>query len=86
MTKLIELTSDMDKLIGKRIRIERQAVGMTQETLARKLGITFQQVQKYEKGANRVAVGTLILIARAIGVQPISLFRTVAVEIDGMAA
>jgi transcriptional regulator with XRE-family HTH domain len=56
----------VDKSIGHRIRARRLALGMSQEALATEIGITFQQVQKYEKGMNRVAAATLVDIARAL--------------------
>ncbi len=56
----------VDKQIGVRIRMRRLELGMSQETLASKLGVTFQQVQKYEKGVNRVAAGTLIDLSEAL--------------------
>ena len=56
----------VDKTIGARIRARRLALGMSQEALASEIGITFQQVQKYEKGQNRVAAATLLDIARAL--------------------
>lgn len=46
--------------------MRRQALKMSQETLAEKLGITFQQVQKYERGANRISAGRLFELARAL--------------------
>lgn len=52
-----------DRKIGQRIRIARIAVGMSQEKLGEALGLTFQQVQKYEKGTNRVGGSRLIQIA-----------------------
>jgi transcriptional regulator with XRE-family HTH domain len=58
---------------GRRIRTMRIECGMSQTTLATKLGITFQQVQKYEKGVNRVSVGRLVRVAEALNV-PISFF------------
>jgi transcriptional regulator with XRE-family HTH domain len=58
----------IDIEVGHRIRIERTARGMSQSTLGRALGITFQQVQKYEKGANRVGAGRLTRIAKELGV------------------
>ena len=58
--------SEIDKQIGARIRDRREALGMTQKVFAQHLGVTFQQVQKYEKGENRVAAPTLILAARAL--------------------
>jgi transcriptional regulator with XRE-family HTH domain len=58
----------IDVEVGHRIRIERTARGISQSTLGRALGITFQQVQKYEKGANRVGAGRLTRIAQELGV------------------
>jgi transcriptional regulator with XRE-family HTH domain len=53
----------IDILAGSRIRIPRQILGMSQTDLARCLGITFQQVQKYEKGMNRVSASRLQVMA-----------------------
>ncbi|MGO4571505.1 helix-turn-helix domain-containing protein [Microvirga sp. 2TAF3] len=61
--------SPIDRHIGGRIRMRRTMIGMSQEKLANGLGITFQQVQKYEKGANRVGSGRLQQIADILGVQ-----------------
>lgn len=57
----------VDAEIGVLIRARRQERNVSQTQLADDLGITFQQVQKYEKGINRVAASTLIRIARALG-------------------
>jgi transcriptional regulator with XRE-family HTH domain len=65
--------NETDKYIGARIRLRRTALGMSQERLGEILGLTFQQVQKYEKGTNRVGAGRLQAIADAFGV-PISYF------------
>ncbi|MGO4574128.1 helix-turn-helix domain-containing protein [Microvirga sp. 2TAF3] len=51
--------SDADRYIGSRIRARRLMIGMSQEKLGDALGLTFQQVQKYEKGTNRVGAGRL---------------------------
>ncbi|HWD58854.1 MAG TPA: helix-turn-helix transcriptional regulator [Stellaceae bacterium] len=59
--------------VGKRIRMRRLFLGMNQETLANALGLTFQQVQKYEGGANRVSASRLSAMAEILGV-PISFF------------
>jgi len=59
-------TSDIDTKIGEFIRSRRESEGMTQAQLGRALGVTFQQVQKYEKGTNRVAASTLALLADAL--------------------
>src|SRR2546430_10324016 len=58
----------IDKLVGRNIRIQRLAKGLSQTELANQLGVTFQQVQKYEKGVNRVGAGRLTKIANALQV------------------
>lgn len=62
-----------DVEIGKRVRVLRVARGMTQSDLGQALGVTFQQVQKYENGQNRIASGRLQTIAEAFDV-PITYF------------
>ena len=54
--------------IGARMRARRRQLGLSQSDLAEKLGVSFQQVQKYERGANRVAASTLVTAAAALGV------------------
>jgi transcriptional regulator with XRE-family HTH domain len=66
--------TDIDKLIGRNIRVHRLAAGMTQEDLGEKLGVAFQQVQKYEKGTNRVGSGRLYEIAEILDIPVTSLF------------
>jgi transcriptional regulator with XRE-family HTH domain len=63
----------VDVHVGSRIRTRRLLLGMNQETLANALGLTFQQVQKYEGGANRVSASRLSAMAEILGV-PISYF------------
>ncbi|WP_064697146.1 helix-turn-helix domain-containing protein [Rhizobium aegyptiacum] len=62
-----------DVEVGSRIRIRRRILNMSQTTLADKLGLTFQQVQKYEKGTNRVGASRLQAVADALEV-PVSFF------------
>src|SRR5262249_49788279 len=62
-----------DMEVGRRIRAQRLVRGLSQTDLGRSLGITFQQVQKYEKGANRVGAGRLTRIAEVLGV-PVAFF------------
>lgn len=62
-----------DAEIGRRIRTQRLALGMSQTVLGEKLGITFQQVQKYEKGINRIGSGRLEELARILSV-PVGFF------------
>ena len=61
-------TGSIDKEIGKRVRMRRISIGMSQEKLGELLDLTFQQVQKYEKGTNRISVGRLVDIAKILGV------------------
>jgi len=63
----------IDRHVGDRIRMRRKMQGMTQEKLGDALGLTFQQVQKYEKGTNRIGAGRLQHIA-SIQQVPISFF------------
>ena len=60
--------SDVDRHVGQRIRLARQMKTMSQQALAAKLNISFQQLQKYESGRNRVSVGRLAELCRALGV------------------
>ncbi|NJL08628.1 MAG: helix-turn-helix transcriptional regulator [Methylacidiphilales bacterium] len=72
----------VDKHVGARVRMRRMMVGMSQERLGDSLGITFQQVQKYEKGTNRVGASRLQQISKTLGV-PVSFFFEGAPDIDG---
>jgi len=63
----------IDGQVGSRLRLRRMMIGMSQEKLGEMLGLTFQQVQKYEKGVNRIGAGRLFEIARILGV-PIQYF------------
>lgn len=65
--------SDIDRIIGQRLRLRRRELKLTQDKLAQLLNLTFQQVQKYEKGVNRIAAGRLYDIAKGLGV-PITYF------------
>ena len=61
-------TNTVDKEIGSRVRMRRMLIGMSQEKLGEMLGLTFQQVQKYEKGTNRISVSRLLDISNVLGV------------------
>jgi transcriptional regulator with XRE-family HTH domain len=73
MTSNAKSASADDIEIGRRIRARRIAQGMSQTALGHRLGVTFQQVQKYEKGINRVGAGRLVRVADALDV-PVSFF------------
>lgn len=68
-----KLPSGIDRVVGQRIRWRRRELKLTQERLGELLELTFQQVQKYEKGVNRVSAGRLYEIAGVLGV-PINYF------------
>jgi transcriptional regulator with XRE-family HTH domain len=72
----------VDRHVGNRVRMRRLLVGMSQEKLGELLGITFQQVQKYEKGSNRVSASRLYQISRVLGV-PVQYFYDELKEDDG---
>jgi transcriptional regulator with XRE-family HTH domain len=65
--------SPIDAHVGSRIRLRRTLLGMSQERLGEALGLTFQQVQKYERGVNRVGASRLFDLSRVLDV-PISFF------------
>lgn len=56
----------VDIAIGARMRLRRKTLGMSQGALAERIGVSFQQVQKYERGANRVSGSTLVAVAGAL--------------------
>jgi len=66
LTHAIEIADPADVAIGARIRARREARRVTQAQLASAVGVTFQQIQKYERGVNRVAAARLMLIAQAL--------------------
>jgi transcriptional regulator with XRE-family HTH domain len=71
-----------DKHVGARVRMRRMMISMSQEKLGDALGLTFQQVQKYEKGANRIGASRLQQIAHILQV-PVSFFFEGAPSLSG---
>jgi transcriptional regulator with XRE-family HTH domain len=63
----------IDVHVGSRVRFRRMLLGMSQEKLGEKLGLTFQQIQKYEKGINRIGASRLFDLAQVLGV-PVQFF------------
>jgi transcriptional regulator with XRE-family HTH domain len=61
-----KLPNWIDKNVSSRIRARRRELKLSQDMLAERLGVTFQQIQKYERGANRVSAGRLFELARAL--------------------
>lgn len=68
-----KLPNPVDVHVGARVRMRRMLIGMSQEKLGESLGLTFQQVQKYEKGTNRIGASRLYQIGSVLGV-PIEFF------------
>jgi transcriptional regulator with XRE-family HTH domain len=64
MPKSFPANVAIDKHVGGRIRVRRMMIGMSQERLGEELGLTFQQVQKYEKGVNRVSASKIVHMAK----------------------
>jgi transcriptional regulator with XRE-family HTH domain len=73
-----ETGNPLDALVGARIRILRKHLDMSQTELANALGVTFQQVQKYENGKNRVSASRLKMVADALNVTVSDLFDGIA--------
>jgi transcriptional regulator with XRE-family HTH domain len=67
-------SQDVDQVVGRQIRIHRISNRLSQTELADRIGVTFQQVQKYENGRNRVGASRLLRIAQALDVPVMALF------------
>ncbi|HTW52681.1 MAG TPA: helix-turn-helix transcriptional regulator [Stellaceae bacterium] len=63
----------IDIHVGSRVRLRRNMLGLSQEKLGEAIGLTFQQVQKYERGANRIGASRLLELSRVLGV-PVAFF------------
>ena len=72
-----ELAAD----IGKRLRMRRLMLGMSQQTLASGIGVTFQQVQKYENGTNRVSASRMQQIAGVLQIPVASLYENIELDV-----
>lgn len=72
-----------DLLIGKKLRQLRNMSGMSQDALASEAGITFQQIQKYEKGVNRVSASRLYDFSKILGVDVKTFFEPILIEDSG---
>lgn len=67
----------IDVHVGSRVRLQRMLLGISQEKLGERLGLTFQQIQKYEKGVNRIGASRLFDLAQVLGV-PVQFFYDAA--------
>jgi transcriptional regulator with XRE-family HTH domain len=67
--------NEIDSYVGSQVRVRRQLLGLSQERLADQIGVTFQQVQKYEKGTNRIGASRLQRIAEVLNTSPSFFFQ-----------
>ncbi|HWT53035.1 MAG TPA: helix-turn-helix domain-containing protein [Caulobacter sp.] len=75
----------VDAHVGERVRMRRKLLGVSQDQLADSLGLTFQQVQKYERGANRISASKLFHIAEILSVDVSYFFDGLPDPIEGVA-
>lgn len=76
----------VDKHVGERVRMRRMLLGMSQEKLGEHLGLTFQQVQKYEKGVNRIGASRLFDLAQVLGVPIQFFYENMSTAVSGLQA
>lgn len=79
---MISRSRRIDQHVGERIRLRRTELGLTQEQLAEALDVSYQQIQKYETGANRISAGRIFEIARKLGVDISYFFDGLGLEED----
>lgn len=72
---MVMSAAEIDEYVGTRMRRRRESLGISQGRLGRHLGLTFSQIQKYEKGTNRIGAGRLYQIAGFLGVAPSHFFE-----------
>jgi transcriptional regulator with XRE-family HTH domain len=72
------VSPSVDSFVGKRVRQRRRLLGLTQQQLAAAVGVRFQQIQKYECGANKISASRLWSLALALQVQPDYFFEGLA--------
>jgi transcriptional regulator with XRE-family HTH domain len=75
--------SKIDTLVGARVRLLRERRKMSQTALGQQIGVSFQQVQKYERGVNRISASSLFQIARALDVPPSDFFEGIEKDQGG---
>ena len=76
----------MDAHVGSRVRLRRMMMGMSQEKLGEQMGLTFQQIQKYERGINRVSASRLWELAKVLGVTVQFFFEELTLSQDKIGA
>lgn len=67
--------NEIDIHVGQRLRLARILRGLSQDELGKTVGVTFQQIQKYERGANRVSAGRLVALAKALDLEILFFFQ-----------
>lgn len=75
-------SDDVDAYVGARIALRRAALGLSQTALAERLGVSFQQLQKYEAGTNRISASRLHRLAAATGASPADFFPPVSGRLE----
>jgi transcriptional regulator with XRE-family HTH domain len=80
----VELADPVDVAVGARIRLLRKMRGLSQQSLAEAAGVTFQQIQKYERGTNRVSASMLVKIAHALNAPVAELFGEASAAASAM--
>ncbi len=76
------MTNEIDRHLGKRLRQRRRLLGQTQQQIAEAVGVRFQQIQKYECGANRISAARLWLLAKALEAPVGSFFEGIESEME----
>lgn len=76
------MTNEIDQHLGKRLRQRRRTLGLTQQQIAEAVGVRFQQIQKYECGANRISAARLWLLAKALEAPVGAFFEGLGDEAD----
>lgn len=79
---MVKTTTDVDRIVGLRIAALRKAKGLSQSALGDAVGVTFQQVQKYEKGQNRIGASRLHEIAKLLEVPVATFFENLEIHLD----
>lgn len=77
-----KVPNPIDRYVGSRVRMRRILLGMSQEKLGEALGLTFQQIQKYEKGTNRIGASRLQQISTTLNVPPAFFFDGAPLQTD----
>ena len=67
--------NEIDIHVGQRLRLARTLRGLSQDDLGKKVGVTFQQIQKYERGTNRVSAGRLVALAKGLDLEILYFFQ-----------